>query len=470
MPRTTKARLDQAGLTGLGLEKLVEILLDEAAVNKALKGRLQAALAGGAGAEEVTRLVDQKLDSYQKAKTYLSPTRANTLSVELRGLLRMITAELATLDAYSAFERLVRFLVVGAFIEERARKGGAKLAKLLEEARASLVEIALALGGDDQLRAVPLLEKTRIADDEGKFQPALLQILFGLQQPAADAWVSRLTAKLAPATDKGAHWRNVELLTYLQRLALHRADIDAFIELESRKPNERRDTLLIARLLHDAGRHAEALEWVRKPPATMRLTHADKALADPSRPPRLLEADILDALRLKHEAQAMRWAEFARTLEPAILRDYIARLDDFAEFDEMDKALALVAASPLIHEALDFLVRWPRLDLAATHVLRNVRRWDGRRSAILSPAADALAQGHPVAATMLYRAMLDDILRRGNSDDFTDGATCYAMLIELLDRLGPDFPYQAHDDYVMELRGKYPRRYAFWHLIPAEWI
>ena len=468
MPKAPKARFDKAGLTGLGLDKLVEILLDEAAVNKALKGRLQAALAGGAGTDEVARLVDQKLDSYQKAKTYLSPTRANTLSVELRGLLRMITAELAALDAYSAFERLIRFLIVGTFIEERARKGGAKLAKLLDEAREGLVDVALKLGSNDQVRAVALLEKIRVADEEGKCQAALLRIYCGLEKQAADAWTSVLKAKLVPATDRGALWRNAELLTYLQRLAVHNADIDAFIDLELRRPTERQDSLLIARMLHDAKRHAEALDWVRKPPATMRLTRTDQVVADPARPPKLLEADILDALRRKDEAQAIRWNEFARTFQPDILRDYIARLDDFAEFEEMDNAFALVAASPLIHEALDFLVKWPRLDLASDQVLRHLRKWDGRQFAILVTSADALARDYPVAATMLYRVVLDDILRRGDADDYADGATYYAMLCDLLDRLDADFPYQSHDDYVIALRGRHPRKYGFWNLIPTQ--
>lgn len=470
MPKATKARLDRAGLTGLGLDKLVEILLDEAAVSKALKSRLQAALAGGTGVDEVTRLIDQKLDSYQKAQTYLSPTRANTLSLELRGLLRMITAELAALDNYTAFERLARFLVVGTFIENRARKGGAKLAKLLDDARESLADIVLKLGAGDQVKSVALLEKTRAADEEGKSQAVLLKILCGMEKPAADAWKALLTSRLVPSTERSAQWKNAELLVFLQRLATHNGDIDAFIELEMLRPAERRDSLLIARMLHAAGRHADALEWVRKPPATMRLTQSDRAVADATRPPRLLEADILDALRRKDEAQSIRWNEFARTLQPAILRDYIARLDDFAEFEETDKAFALVAASPLIHEALDFFVKWPRRDLASALVLRHVRKWDGRQSVILVSAADALAQDFPVAATMLYRAVLEDILRRGTAEDYADGATCFTMLHELLQRLDADFPYQSHDDYVMALRGRHPRKYAFWNLIPAEWI
>lgn len=471
MAKTPKARLDQAGLTGLGLEKLVEILLDEASFNKPLKSRLQAALAGGSGAEEVARLIDKKLETSGKSRAYLSPTRANTLSVELRGLLKNITAELAELDRYAAFERVIRFLDVGAVVEERARNGGAKLAKLLDAARASLVECVLGLDGAAQVKAVTLLEKARVADDDGKLRSALMDILCGMQKSAAETWKALLTAKLKSPTDKAAHWRNAEPVAYLQRLASHHGDLDAYIEFESLKPPERRDHHRIARMLYEARRHAEALEWIRKPAASARVAQWDDEQDGPdaiARHPQLLEAEILDALKRKDDAQAIRWREFERTLRPDILRAYIARLDDFAEFEETDKAFALVAASPKIHEALDFLVRWPRLDLASDFVLRHLGKWDARQSAILVAAADALVEGHPVAATMLYRFLLANILRRGASEDYGDAATYYTVLMDVKDRLGPEFPYQGHDRYVEDIKTQYARRFPFWQLIPRE--
>lgn len=471
MPKPAKAKLDQAGLTKLGLEKLVEILLDEAAFNKALKSRLQAALAGNAGAAEVARLIDAKLDSLQKSRAYLSPTRANTLSVELRGLLKNITSELADLDRHAAFERVLRFLTVGAVIEERARKGGARLAKVLEDARDSLVQSALGLESDEQVKVVPLLEALRIADDDGRFRTALLDILCGMHKPAADAWKSILTGKLKSPTEKAARWLNSEPVAYLQRLASHNADIDAYVELELLKPQERRDSLLIARMLHEAKRYAEALEWVRKPAATTRVMQWDGGVAGSGQsmqPPRLLEADILDALKQKADAQTIRWEEFERTLRADILRNYISKLDDFAEFDETDRAFAIVAGSPRIHEALDFLMAWPRLDLASELVLRHLGKWDGRRHESLVAAADALSEDYPVAATMLYRILLDDILRRGVSDAYLDGASYYAVLHELQPKLGTGFPYQRHRDYVADMKDKHARKHAFWQLIPRE--
>ncbi|MBX9454918.1 MAG: hypothetical protein KL863_02170 [Rhizobium sp.] len=472
MPKAAKAKLDQAGLTGLGLEKLVEILLDEAAFNKALKSRLLAALAGGSGAGEVASLIDRRLDALGKSRAYLSPTRANTLSVELRGLLKNITSEFADLDRYAAFERLLRFSTVGSVIEERARNGGARLAKVLEEARGSLVQSVLKLDGDEQVKSVVPLEALRISDDEGRFRATLLDILCGMQKPAADAWKAILTGKLRAPTDKAAPWRNAEPVAYLQRLASHTADIDAYIELELLKPQERRDSLLVAGMLHEAKRHAEALEWVRRPAATMRVARWDNTAAEgaaqSAQHPRLLEADILDALKRKGDAQTIRWQEFERTLDPGILRDYIARLDDFAEFEETDKAFAIAAASPNIQEALDFFLKWPRLDMASEHVLRHVGTWDGRLHQSLAAAADALSQDYPRAATMLYRTLLDDILRRGSSDAYADGATYFAVLHELQARLGAGFADQSHRDYVAELKTKHARKPVFWQLVPRD--
>lgn len=88
MAKQTKAKLDAKGLTGLGIEKLVEILLEEANGNKALKARLLSALASSSGPDEVARLIDKRLDTLEKSRSGLSPSKARDLAVELQGLVR----------------------------------------------------------------------------------------------------------------------------------------------------------------------------------------------------------------------------------------------------------------------------------------------------------------------------------------------------------------------------------------------
>ena len=66
---------------------------------------------------------------------------------------------------------------------------------------------------------------------------------------------------------------------------------------------------------------------------------------------------------------------------------------------------------PGVHQALAFLVSWPALDKAANLVTERSAELDGNHYEILSPAADALAAKHPLAATLLLRAMIDFALK-----------------------------------------------------------
>jgi hypothetical protein len=146
-------------------------------------------------------------------------------------------------------------------------------------------------------------------------------------------------------------------------------------------------------------------------------------------------------------AQELRWKTNEATLDAGLLRDPIARRPDFSEFDVLDKAFAYASSSPQKHRALTLFLSWPRLDLAAKLVLDHREKWEGRHCEALRPAAEALEPDHPMAATILYRVLLDDILERARSP--ADGHA--ARYLEKLDRLGVD----EHDTSPVELHQTY---------------
>ncbi|OWK23917.1 hypothetical protein AJ87_28970 [Rhizobium yanglingense] len=135
-----------------------------------------------------------------------------------------------------------------------------------------------------------------------------------------------------------------------------------------------------------------------------------------------LEARILEAIDEKDAAQTLRWSAFETSLNAGTLREYIAALPDFEEFSALDRAFALVLASKHIYRALAFLVKWPRLDLAAKLVIERRNEWDGGQYYMLPPVADALQHDHPLAAVVLYRALLNDILSRARSKAYPHAA------------------------------------------------
>jgi len=465
MAKQAKARLDTKGLTGLGLEKLVEILLEEAASNKALKARLTTALAGQSGPEEIARLIDRRLDALEKARTGINSARARDLAVELAGLMRNIQSELGVTDGFAAFERLIRLLGLADRIGERLRADSVKLMNVFTDVAVATAELVASLSETAQIRAVPLLERERSRDRYGARMEFFADILCGLSVPAAEAWQRLLEdqLKIADPAFKAAR--------LLQRLFVARGNLDGIIALEQSKPDNRRDTFGLAGMLLSAGRLAEALEWIRKPVAGTRIVYINGMAAGvgaefQAEQRRMLEADILDALKQREPAQALRWTAFLETFDPDVLRRYIARLDDFAEFAEFDKAVAAVRASKRIYDALLFLVEWPKLDAAAEHVLANAKKWDGDLYEFLVPAADALAETQPLAATLLYRVLVSHILDRGISAAYEHAARYMRALATLSLSLPDKPPFIDHAAYVGDLQSRHGRKFGFWQRVP----
>jgi hypothetical protein len=71
----------------------------------------------------------------------------------------------------------------------------------------------------------------------------------------------------------------------------------------------------------------------------------------------------------------LRWKTFETTLDIGMLRDHIARLPDFAEFDVLEKAFAHAIGFEGKYRALEFFLNWPRLDLAAKVVVDRRAEW-----------------------------------------------------------------------------------------------
>jgi hypothetical protein len=466
MAKQAKAKLDKKGLTGLGLDKLIEILLEESAANKALKTRLQTALAGETGPDEMARLLDRRIDAIDHATTRINRARAKDLSVEFAALARNILSELGGADPAAAAERILRFLALRFPISARLAMDNARLWKVFEDTEVATIELIKTLDADAQVLLVPQIEKLRLRDRYGEHTGFLRALTAVLAKPASDAWKEHLAILLPSEPLK------LGALDLLQSLSLHQGDIDAFLALERQKPDNRRDTLAVAALLHQAGRFDDALEWVRERPRGVRLISVNGVLASVgpefgAHERRLLEAEILDRLKRREDAQELRWREFSETLDPAVLRLYLSKLDDFAEFDEMDRAFAVAKAHDDIYLALDFFLTWPRLDLAAEHVMQHRHDWEGRYYDDLAPAAEVLTAKEPLASVVLYRVLVEDILRRGIGMAYPYAGLYVGELARLMPQLPEGHGLSTHAAFLAELRRNHSKKYGFWSSVPG---
>lgn len=466
MAKKATVKFDRAGLASLGAEKLADILLDEAQANKALKLRLQAALAGAGGSDKIIARIDKRLDQIERSASRITANRARELAAELGGLVRTISGELRD-DPVAAAERMVRMMAVLLGIMRRLYDRSAKIEKLGEEIDTATVSMIAALTPAHQVRLVPVLDKVRGQDRYGELGDIFSRLIPVLEPDAANEWRQLLERGLGKDKDQ------VRVLNLLQALAMKRKDFDEAMRLEELKPELHQDSFGLAQYLFEAGRFEPALEWVRRRPKGMRVVDVNgvRGAVGPEfgmGERKLLEADILERLKRRDDAQALRWREFVETFEPAVLRTYISKLDDFAEFEEMDKAFNLVMGDKDIHKALWFLIHWPKLDLAAKLVVDNARNWDGRHYKILSEAAELLADEQVAAAIVLYRALVDDILRRGVSEAYLAAASYIASMDYLTEQSGGSISRAEHEDYMRKLRTRHGKKYSFWSLVPND--
>jgi hypothetical protein len=116
-------------------------------------------------------------------------------------------------------------------------------------------------------------------------------------------------------------------------------------------------------------------------------------------------------------------------------------------------------------QALHFLIKWPAHERAARMVIRRADELNGDHYTVLTPAADALAGKHPLAATLVFRAMIDFALEKARSKRYRHAArhlrNC-AGLAAAIDDFGDSAP---HDAYVGKLKQTHGRKYRFWSAV-----
>ena len=456
MPRT--APLDIDTLAALGADKLARLIADEAEGNPGFRKRVKAALAGANGPDAVAKLIDRRLAALEKARAMVAWEKERSFAADLDATVASILKELAPLSAGHALDRLLRFIDTHANVFERIDDSSGRIQDVYWRACEAVPDLVSKVTVSERHRLPARLTKSLAADTHGLAPRIAKEVVPHLPVECLKGWDDALAA-------------DDEHIEIRQAIADAMGDLDRYLDLEERRPEWRRNPLAAAERLLAGGRLEDALTWVRKE-RKGGLAYASWEDMAEGRINRLhdldkvrLEARILEAMKDRPAAQNVRWAAFEQTLSAEILRDYVAKLGDFEEFDELDRAFALAAASPRPYSTLALLLQWPRLDLAAKLVIDRRGEWEGRNYEILSEAAEMLEDESPLAATILYRALLDDILDRKRSPAYGHGARHLARLGHLANHLPAKLPIDDHVAYVSSLKAAHGRKHGFWSLV-----
>jgi hypothetical protein len=475
----SRKTLNARNLEALGAQRLAELLIEVSTANAAVKRRLRLELAGAQSPSEVSKEVRKRLATIARSRSFIDWQNRRTLVEDLESQRRAIFNQVAKADPAEALELTWRFMALANSVFERCDDSSGTVISIFHAACRDLGEIAQAAKVAPEI----LAERAFNALNEngyGQYDELIRVLSPGLGPTGLEQLKERFLelSRASPerpndtnrkvigwgtggpiyADEIASRQREGTIRLALQEIADAQGDVDAFVAQQSEKAKTvPRVAAEIARRLLEAGRAKEAWSAINT--------------VDENRPGWIpfeweeVRLDVMEALERKDEAQAFRWQCFERALNSTHLRAYLKRLPDFADVEAEERAMSYALKFPSVHQALAFLVSWPALDKAAGLVFERSGELDGDHYEILSPAADALAAKHPLAATLLLRAMIDFALRENRVKRYRHAARHLAECASLAAAIGDFGGFEPHERYRTRLKAEHGRKTSFWTLI-----
>ncbi len=474
MPSETT--LNAKNLAALGAERLAELLLDVTAGDAAGKRRLRIELASRSGGD-VAGAIRKRLVSIARSRSFVDWRKAKELARDLEAQREAIAAHVAATSPGEAFNLLWRMLEMAPSIYERCDDSNGAIVSVIASARDDLGAIAAEAGQPVGALADRVFQAV-CANDYGQFDDlisltaqalgpdGLNRLKAQFEESAANALTGAPDGEhrvIALSTrgpiyqddyERGRHGRLTR--SALAEIADALGDVDGFA---GRYSDEERANPAIAAAIAErmlaADRAGEALAALDGAVDGFRL---GGHWPDWQR----VRIEVLEALGRFDHAQGERWQAFERGLDAAYLRAHLKLLPDFDDIEAEERALSFASRFASFHQALAFLIDWPALDRAAGLIMARTGELDGDQYWLLTPAADALEQRHPLAATLVLRAMIDLSLDAAKYKRYGHAARHLQTCEHLARRLEDFAGHSNHAGYVADLRRRHGRKNGFW--------
>ncbi len=474
----SKKTLNEANLTALGAERLAQLLMEVSAGSALIKRRLRLELSHSLGPEELARDVRKRLTSIRRSTSYVGWRKRKSLIKDLSTQSAMITDKIAEGSPTLAFELLWEFIELAPSVYSRVDDSRGEIAEVFHAALAQFETIGpRAVIAPDTL-AAQIWEVVR-DNSFGEFDG----VIAILAPTLGDAGLNHLKKLVldyqgAPVVESDDHEalrflrdlrssggnyqvdQKAKLIkTSLQQIATAQGDMDAYIaQYSAADLKSPKIAAQIANLMMSKGQNAESLEvLLNAEPKTSRpiLREWDTAYI----------ACLLALDRLE-DAQDHRWSCFCRTLNSGMLRDYLKVLPDFDDLEHEEAAKAHAMEFGDATAALAFLMAWPDHRRAGALIEARVNALDGDQHEVLSAAAEALRDKHPLAAVLAWRCMINYVLWEGQR-------ARYGAIVDMISECaaadidGIDYNNRlTHAQYLDALRQQHGHKSSFWTKLP----
>ncbi|MDH5298684.1 MAG: hypothetical protein OEV91_06655 [Desulfobulbaceae bacterium] len=435
-------------LIALGPEKLTDALLAMADRSDEVEATVERLVATP---QETVKRFKAKLAGLQRSRRFIDWRKAGAFARELVGLLADLDEGIE--DGKTGVELVARFFECDRAVFERCDDSNGTLGEIFRYDASKLFARFAAACPDKQWltkQLVTLLAENdygardRLLDAAGEFLPEK-----NLRELAETFW--RLAIEENDEYQRRSWYGGVE------EMAKHLGDAPLFEKARLAAWGEPGTAacLDIAEVYLHTGDPQTALAWVKrdKMPGAFQ---ADKR-------ERLLQA-IYSELGETEKVTEIAWKRFRASRSIAGLDELLTVIgQEQREAVIAGQANEIMAAKQFSSSDAEFLLLSGLLDQAEEYLLQSVEQFNGDHYYSLLPLAEAMekAERH-LAASMLYRALLDSILRRAHTKTYPHGVRYLKKLDALAPAIGNWQRFGRHEIYKTELKLAHGRKSSFW--------
>ncbi|MEL7086702.1 MAG: DUF6880 family protein, partial [Cyanobacteria bacterium J06597_1] len=429
-------------------------VIEECGSNSQFKQRVRRAIAAVSAPKSLSSLVKRQLAGLARGTKFYPASAAGELSDKLDEVRRAILSEVAPLNVGDALELCERFLAIHSKVFERVDDSFGVIWPVFTQAIRDFATLYGRLENYDRRRLAETVLAWYTNDNYGIYDKVIQD--FG--NALGDEGLNRLEELLKQNQGHKDNTVSLKSLSHQQRvggllqIADVRRNVDEYITLIQTELGNTNDYQLlgIAERLLLADRCEEALEWLEKIDKSSHRTHEKQRL----------QIQALEGLGKAAEAQELRIEKFL----------------DFPDIDSYKECLTSSESSEQLKEELlqaATTYKYPSITLflftnlgeikrAAALVRQHREVWNGRNYRELQPAAKQLAKAWPLEATILYRALIEDIVERARSKYYHHAVRYLKALESLTAQIDDWEDIPTHEMYFDGLRESHKRKRGLW--------
>ena len=475
----SKKTLNAKNLEALGAARLSEIMIEITKGDAEAKRRLRLELAGTQGSGAVAAEVRKRLTSIARARSFVDWNKIKKLIKDLELQRTTIVTQVAKDNPTEALELMWRFVALASSIFERCDDSNGSVIEVFHSAVDDLDELTIAAKPEPEALADRVVGAL-VENDYGQYDYLIRSVTPALGMSGLE-YLKQRFIRLSNEPVERSDSEEREVIGYgssgpiyaddyykrrrestvnlaLREIADAQGDVDAFINQHNEKARKAPAiaTQIAGRLL-----------------AADRVDEAWTAIdaVDENRPSwiptewQLMRIEVLEALGRDDEAKQFQWSCFEGSLNATHLRAFLKRLPDFDDMEAEEQAMEHALLYPNAHQSLIFLVSWPSLNKAAELVLARADELDGNHYEILTPAAEALEAEHPLASTILRRALINFALVKARSARYRHAARHFQECESLAGLISDYGKFETHEAYQNRLKSEHGRKSKFWGLV-----